>query len=215
MSYDFYWMSGSPNAWRAMLALEYKGVPYRSHRLDGSKGEHRTTEFLALNPRGKVPVLKNGAFVMSESIAIMAYLERAHPDKPLFGADAEESGRIWQRVLEIVHDVLTPIDDGIVRPIFAGAMPSTEAATTVRDALRWMNGILEGSPYLAGAALSAADVTVVPNVQLLARVGRRDVARPLQLDDLGAAYPRVASWITRMERLPAYDASYPPHWRTS
>ena len=215
MSYDFYWMSGSPNAWRAMLTLEYKGIPYRSHRLDGSRGEHRTAEFLAMNPRGKVPVLKNGAFVMSESIATMAYLERTHPEKPLFGTDAEESGRIWQRVLEIVHYVLPPIDVGIVRPVFGGATPSPEAAVAVDEALRWMDEVLADAPYLAGPDLSAADLAVIPNIQLLARVGRRDTVRALHLDDLGTAYPQVGKWIARMEALPAYEASYPPHWRTN
>lgn len=214
MSYDFYWMSGSPNAWRAMLALEYKGIPYVSHRLDGGKGEHKTPEFLAMNPRGRVPVLKDGAFAMSESVAIMAYLERTHPDGPLFGATAEETGRIWQRVFEVVNDVLSPIDNGIVRPVFRGNGPSGEAVAAVHDALGWMNVVLEASPYLAGTAVSAADLTVIPNIQLLARVGRREDTRELRLDKLEAAYPHVATWIARIEALPAYDRSYPPHWRT-
>ncbi|WP_436284743.1 glutathione S-transferase family protein [Rhizobium sp. LjRoot258] len=52
-------------------------------RLDPTKGQSKTPEYLALNPRGKVQTLTNGEFVVRESIAIMAYLEREMPDPAL------------------------------------------------------------------------------------------------------------------------------------
>ncbi|WP_323690371.1 glutathione S-transferase N-terminal domain-containing protein [Rhizobium sp. AN95] len=60
MDHELYWISGSPYSWRVQLALEYKQVPYISRRLDTGKKENRSPEFLALNPRGKVPVLTTG-----------------------------------------------------------------------------------------------------------------------------------------------------------
>lgn len=222
MAYEFYWISGSPNAWRAMLALEYKGIAYVSHRLDPSKKEHKTPEFIALNPRGKVPVLKNGDVVIHESVAIMAYLEREHPEVPIFGSTSAETGRVWQRIQEVVNYVRDPIDDGVVRPLIRGEAAQVgdrikAAAEIVHSALAWMEAILADSSYLAGEFVSAADFNVMPNVQMLARVGRRDdaLALGLEFQNLRATYPAISGWLGRLEKLVAYDRSYPPHWRTS
>jgi glutathione S-transferase len=59
MAVDVYWGSGSPFAWRVLLTLELKQVPYESHLLECSKREHKSPEMLAMNPRGKVPVLQS------------------------------------------------------------------------------------------------------------------------------------------------------------
>lgn len=220
MAYELYWIGGSPNAWRAMLTLEYKEIPYISRRLDPGKGELKTPVFLALNPRGKVPVLTNGDIVVHESVAIMAYLEREHPTHPLFGATAAETGHIWQRVMETTNYVRDPIDDGVVRPLFRGAAVQNPeriktTAQTVHGALAWMEELLTVSPYLAGGSLSAADFNVMPNVQMLARVGLRADARELGFDVLRSSYPAISRWLERLEALPAYDRAYPPNWRTA
>ena len=65
MAIDVYWGSGSPYAWRVLLALEYKRLQYTSHILQFSKQEHKSPQMLALNPRGRVPVLKDGDYVCS------------------------------------------------------------------------------------------------------------------------------------------------------
>ena len=82
---ELHWISGSPYAWRVMLALEVKQVPYVSRLLDSSKGDLETQEFLRLNPRGQVPVLTHGDYVLTESLAILAYLDRQFPTPPIFG----------------------------------------------------------------------------------------------------------------------------------
>ena len=98
MDPELYWISGSPYAWRVMLALEVKQVPYVSRLLDSSKGDLKTGEFLRLNPRGQVPVLTHGDYVLTESLAILAYLDREFPTPPLFGARAyETAGDLGQR----------------------------------------------------------------------------------------------------------------------
>ena len=90
MAIELYWGSGSPFAWRAMLILEVKGLTYESKLLEFSKGDHKAPAYLQLNPRGKVPTLKDGEFVLYESLAIMSYLDRKYPDPPLFGKTPEK-----------------------------------------------------------------------------------------------------------------------------
>jgi glutathione S-transferase len=57
------------------------------------QAESKTPEYLALNPRGEVPVLTDGDVVVHESIAIVAYLEGEFPEPALFGATSAETGR--------------------------------------------------------------------------------------------------------------------------
>ena len=99
MAIDVYWGSGSPYSWRVLLALEHKGLPYAAHLLQLSKQEHKSPQMLALNPRGRVPVLKDGDYVVFESLAVLYYLERKYPQPPIFGA-AEEAGVIMRVICE-------------------------------------------------------------------------------------------------------------------
>jgi len=71
MAIDLYWGSGSPYSWRVLLALEYKRLTYTSHLLQFSKQEHKSPQMLAMNPRGRLPVLRDGDYVCFESLAIL------------------------------------------------------------------------------------------------------------------------------------------------
>jgi len=220
MAYELYWISGSPNSWRVMLAMEIKGLTYVSHRLDPSKQEHKAPEVVALNPRGKVPILTDGDFVIYESIAILAYLERKHPEPALLGATPKETGHIWQRTFEVMNYARESIEDGVVRPLIRGQAEEAGeaiklASLDAHEALSWVEGILSDAPYLAGNSLSAADVSYMPVVQGLVRTGRRDDAIELALgfDDFSNTYPKITAWLGRIEALPGYEKAYPPHWR--
>lgn len=83
--------------------------------MDSAKQENRTSEFPGLNPRGKVPVLKTGDAALYESVAIIAFLDRAHPAVPLFGQTSQEHGRIWQRVNEFENSNRDLIDMDVAR----------------------------------------------------------------------------------------------------
>ena len=79
MALELWWGSGSPYSWRALLALEYKQLPYVSHLVQFAKQEHKSPQMLKMNPRGRVPVLKDGDYVCFESLAILHYLDRKYP----------------------------------------------------------------------------------------------------------------------------------------
>jgi len=69
---ELFLVSGSPYGWRVQLALETKGLRYTARYLSASDGETQTAKFLGLNPRGKIPVLRDGTLVVYESLAIFA-----------------------------------------------------------------------------------------------------------------------------------------------
>lgn len=219
MAIELYWGSGSPFAWRVMLALEVKGLAYESKLLEFSKSDHKKPEYLRLNPRGKVPTLKDGGFVIWESLAIMAYLDRKHPDPPLFGATAEETGLVWRALAEC-ESYLIPAGQRVARAIFFGkgldkVDEIQEAAETLRRELKLIDDRVAGANWLVGEKISAADIGVFPLIQMLLRAASKEAAQPLNLGftPLVKTFPNVAHWVARIEALPNYERTYPPHWR--
>ena len=68
MAIDLYWGRSSAYCWRVLLALEHKGLEYRSHLLQFDRQEHKAPQMLAMNPRGQLPVLRDGDYVVFESV---------------------------------------------------------------------------------------------------------------------------------------------------
>src|SRR5262245_50066005 len=87
---EIFWLSGSPYAWRGLLALEVKQLKYTSRLLDASKGEVKAPEYLKLNPRGTVPTLKDGEVIVRESLAIRRSARRYSAAGPV---DRRRRGR--------------------------------------------------------------------------------------------------------------------------
>ena len=219
MALEFFWGSGSCNSWRVHLALEIKRVPYESHLLQFSKREHKADEYLKINPRGKVPAIRDGQFTLYESLAILQYLERRFPEPPLLGRTAEEAGLVMRQVLELIF-YFEPILDRVAVPIYGGktaeqAEAIKAAAVDLRQELSRLEAVLARTPFLVGDAISAADCTAFPFIQQVLRASGKEAARPLELGflPLEQTYPSLAAWVKRIEALPGYDRTYPPHWR--
>ena len=93
MSLTFFFGSGSPYAWKVWLALEHKGIPFVAKRLSFDNNDTKTPEFLAINPRGRVPAILDGDFPLWESSAIIEYLEERYPERPLLPKDVKARDR--------------------------------------------------------------------------------------------------------------------------
>ena len=219
MAIELYWGSGSPFAWRVMLTLEVKGLAYESKLLEFSKGENKTPAYLQLNPRGKVPTLKDGDFVVYESLAIMSYLDRKYVTPPLFGTTAEETALVWQAISEC-ESYFTSAGDKVVRPMFFGkgldkVEEIQQAAASIRHELKTLDDRLAGRSWLVGTSISAADIAIFPLIQLILRAASKPAAAPFDLGWLPLAkqYPNIARWTAGIEALANYQRTYPPHWR--
>ena len=222
MSLEVFIINGSPYAWRVLLTLELKGIPYTPRALKATEGEHKAPEFLALNPRGKVPVIRDDGYVLSESLAIMAYLERKVPEPALFGRSAEETGRIWQVIEDADSHLLAPAAKGIVMPILFGQVPEDAevvptAVAQVHQELARLEAELADGDWVAGASVTAADVALYPFVEITLRAAGKDEAEDFDLGLLpfGKLYPALEAWRVRMTELPGYGRTYPPHWRSA
>ena len=216
---ELYWGSGSPYSWRVLLALEYKCLSYESHVLQFSKQEHKSPALLRMNPRGRVPVLKDGDFVVFESLACLLYLDRKYPEPPLFGSSPEEAATIMRVICEYqayAEQYVTQIVSSVfLDTLDAQAEEVTRAMHIVAGEARTIEGRLSKSEWLVGGQPSAADLVVFPSIMLLLRAMEKREAGDLRSRFLpmDATYPAIARWIERMGQLPGYDRTYPPHWR--
>lgn len=219
MAIEIYWGSGSPFAWRVLLAAELKGIDYESHQIQFSKKEHKSPQFLAMNPRGKVPTLRDGDFAIGESLAIMVYLDRRFPQPALFGKDAREAAVIMRGVCDCMFQIDTRADR-LVRPAFHGTLEArmddaVEAAGELAAELDGIDKEMNGSKWWLGDAISAADLFLYPGLQLMERVlpktGLASIIDPLL--PLADKFPNIARWEKRIEAFPWFDKTYPPHWK--
>ncbi|HEV3285449.1 MAG TPA: glutathione S-transferase family protein [Steroidobacteraceae bacterium] len=221
MAIEVYWGSGSPFAWRVLLALEYKRLPYVSHLLQFSKQEHKSPQMLALNPRGRVPVLKDGDYVCFESLAILYYLDLKYPQPPIFGRTPEEAGTIMRVICEY-QAYIEPRLTSILRAIQFGAADLgsdeiTAAMHAVASEARTIEGRLSKSEWIVGDSCSAVDMVIFPGIQLLRRALEKPQAAALssRFMPVEVNYPALGRWLARVAALPGYERTYPPHWRGS
>jgi len=217
MGLTLYYGSGSPYAWRVQLALEHKALPYERRVLSFSARDQLKPEFIALNPRHKVPVLVDDDFALYESNAIVEYLEDAFPGRgaSLFPGDARQRALIRRLVLEAdnyfdkaVDIITTQAFDRKPEEREEPKIAEGRAAVAAEAALftRAMRG-----DFLAGP-LSAADFALYPLLAFLHRTEQ------VKLPDLGADAMLTAellAWKARMEALPYFAKTIPPHWQAS
>jgi glutathione S-transferase len=213
MGFTLYYASGSPYAWRVWLALEHKGIPYERKTLSFDAGDLRTSEFLALNPRHRVPVIIDGDFILYESAAILEYLDDRWPEEPrLFAVDIRQRALQRRMVREADQYFAEALERLVDAVLFTPPEQRSQdriaiACADLRKEFAFWDGAMTGD-FLAGT-LSAADFTLYPEVALVQRIDRRNPGA-IEADLVGK---RMSAWMRRMEALPSTQKTWPPHWK--
>jgi len=214
MAITLYYGSGSPYAWLVQLALEHKALPYERKVLSFANNETRTPEFIALNPRHRVPTIIDGDFTLYESGAIVEYLDEAYPaqGRPLFPGDVKNRALVRRLMCEIADYTAEAVETVITQAFYTKAEERdaeklAAAKQGMRDEYALYGKAMRGD-FLAGE-LSAADFALYPRV---AAMKRCEVKMP-DLDADGMLTPAMRAWKARMEALPYLDKTIPPHWR--
>jgi glutathione S-transferase len=210
------------------MGLIFKGLKADVRFMSYSDADHFKPEFIALNPRSTVPILETKDGVLRDSIAILAWLDRAYPAKPLFGSTPAQVGEIWQITMECC-DYLREANRKLLTPVFAGDGTIPKQNSTERLALQvaadlahrecaYLENILsDGRLYLCGKAPRAADAVAYPEIQLLERAveTKSDLLAALGFDRPTKLYPRVSAWMDLLKSDPAVDATTPTHWKAT
>jgi len=169
----------APNPRKVIVYLKEKGIDLPIQQVDLMTGENRTPEFLKKNPMGGLPVLElDDGSHLSESLAIMRYLEELHPDPPMFGTTPLERARVCEleRIAEIGVLAATGAIFQNTSPMFAGRVKqSPEAAETGRMRLANNLAVLDqkigDKKFVAGDRPTVADCTLFAALEFGAFVG--------------------------------------------
>jgi glutathione S-transferase len=215
MALDFYHGDGSPYSWRVWLALEHKAIAYELKRLSFSAGDTKKAEFIAINPRHQVPTIVDDGFALWESMAILEYLdEHFVSGRKLYPGGSRERARIRRLCLEAASYVGEEgIDVVMGELIFKhDGEPDMERVAQGRarlvQELEYFARELQGD-FLAGGAPTAADFVLYPYIGYVKRVTFRKPETKLT-EVLPA---KIAAWAKRIEALPYFDKTFPPHWK--
>ena len=201
-----YWRSSA--AYRVRIALNLKGLAPERAYVHLRKGAQRDADYLALNPQGLVPTLvTDDRKVLSQSLAIIEYLDETHPSPPLLPGTAAERARVRSLALAIACDI-HPIDNLRVLRYLVQTLGVEEAQ---KDAWYkyWIDVGLEAleaavakdpatGRFCHGDAPTLADVCLVPQL-----ANARRVAMDL------SPYPTLTRIETACRALPAFAAAEP------
>jgi glutathione S-transferase len=184
---------GEGRGFRVVWLLEEMGLPYRLRGVDLLAGVENDAEFLAVNPAGYIPALVDGEANLVESIAIVEYLLARYGPSPLAPAPAEPSFAAYQQFLHLG-------EAGLMMPMYMTLLSRAVAPEGERNDWTGRQGVeifrsrlglvtrqLARTPYLAGDAFTAADISVAYALIWVRRCGLFDLA------DLELAYVQRAT----------------------
>ena len=188
----------APNPRRVRIFAAEKGIELPMRDLSIPAREHKSDEFLTLNPRGQTPALQlDDGTVIAESVAICRYLEGLHPEAPLFGTEPLEQAMIemWSRRVEMI--LMPPVGAVWVHThAFTAALPGRNAEwgetnrPRVDDAMRFFDTALDDREFLAADNYTIADILLLTTVDFAGFIG---IAIPDDLASLRAWHARVSA----------------------
>ena len=200
--YDYYRSSA---AYRVRIALNFKGVDYESRPVNLLESAQKSDEYRALNPQGFVPMFELDGYRLTQSMAIMGYLDQKFPTKPLLPAAAESRAHVLSLALTVACDI-HPLNnlrvlkylkdeldieqdarDAWYRHWIAEGLAALEALSTAR-----------AGKFLFGDNPTLADICLVPQLYNARRFN-------VPLDD----YPTLVRADENANRLEAFAAAHP------
>ncbi len=198
-----YWRSSA--SYRLRIALNMAGIDYTAISIDLVKGEHKSPEHLARNPQGFVPVLEIDGLRMTQSLAILEYLDTTR-DLGLLPKDP--AARVQAQAL--AHAIAVDVHPVCNLQVAGYAIKLTEGRDGVRE--DWMRrfitpglkafeellGGYEQAPYSTGDSISLADICLMPQLYNARRWGA-------DFSDC----PRILAVETALSAHPAFDAARP------
>ncbi|MEH2511565.1 glutathione S-transferase [Nitrobacteraceae bacterium AZCC 1564] len=172
---QIYWSPRS-RSFSTLWLMEETGQPYERVLTDISTGAQKKPEFLAINPMGKVPALKDGDVTIAEAAAICAYVAERYPDAKLAPPPGDPRRAKYLQWLFFAPSCIEP---ALIQIFTKLEVPTSTAAwgeaTQVFDVL---DKALEKGPWLLGDMFSAADIIVGSGLNFAVRAFKMVPPRP-------------------------------------
>ncbi|MGZ9100413.1 MAG: maleylacetoacetate isomerase [Brevundimonas sp.] len=198
-----YWRSGA--AYRTRIALNLKGLTYAQQGVDLRTGAHKSDAFVALNPQGMVPALEVDGAVLTQSPAILEWLEEAHPAPALLPPDPLDRARV-RAMASLIGCDIHPLNNlrvgKALRETFGADQDAVDAW-----AARWISSgftALEalvaqhGEGWCFGPGPTLADCYLIPQIYSARRFN-------VPLD----AFPRLLAIDEAAKQHSAFAAAHP------
>lgn len=178
---------------RVQLFLSLLGLPVELIYVDLVNKAQKTPQFLTKNPFGQVPVLEDGALILSDSNAMLVYLAAKYgnsqwlPQEPVAAANV-------QRWLSLAAGLLAfgPARARMVT-VFKAPFDAADAIARAETLFAVMEQTLQITPFLTGEMATIADIA---NYAYTARAPEGNISL--------APYPHIRAWLTRIESLPGF-----------
>jgi maleylpyruvate isomerase len=197
----------SSSAHRVRIALALKGLDYKALPVALQDGEHLEAEYRTVNPQGLVPVYADDHILLSQSLAIIEYLDETHPTPALLPATPLERARARQFALLIATDiqpltglrVMSYLRDANRMDVAARRRWFNHWLMEGLDALElWLTAAERATRYCVSDAPSIADVCLVPQLEVARRSG-------IDVDE----FPRLTAVEARCLELEAFQQARP------
>jgi maleylacetoacetate isomerase len=199
--YGFFRSSAS---YRVRIALALKGLKYESVSIPMRDNSHRSEAYRKVNPQMRLPSLElDDGTRLIQSLAIIEYLDAKYPEPRLIPADPLLRARV-QAVAQIIGSDIHPLNNTGVRKILTEKLGASEATldewTThwIREGFTAIEQMIAAGPHAFGAAITLADVCIVPQVY-----NARRYNVPLE------EFPRVLAVDAAVLKHPAFAAAVP------
>ncbi|MBW6393265.1 glutathione S-transferase family protein [Billgrantia antri] len=179
----------SGHSHRVELMMALLDLPYETVDIDLVNGAHKAPEFLAISPFGQVPVIDDNGVMLSDSNAILVYLVKSYPTGHDWLPESPAGAAEVQRWLSVAAGEIArgPCAARLVT-VFGAALDHEGAQAAAHRLLAQMEPILERRDFLAGPAITIADVA-----------GYSYIAHAPEGGVSLEAYPSIRAWLARIE----------------
>ncbi|HVM98857.1 MAG TPA: maleylacetoacetate isomerase [Caulobacteraceae bacterium] len=198
------WRATAP--YRVRIGLGLKGLAYDYVSVDLAGGEGRREPYLGVNRQGLVPALTTDDGVLTQSLAILEWLEETHPDPPLLPTSPRDRARV-RAMAEIVACDIHPLNNLRVLQALAGLGHTFGSPEQTEWIHRWIGAgfdalepmiAADGAGFAFGATPTIADCCLIPQIYSADRYGL----------DL-VPYPAIRAVAARAADHPAFATAHP------
>lgn len=185
----------APNVCKVLWLCEELKIPYDRREIGGPFGGADSPEFRAISPGGRIPAIRDGDFTLWESNTILRYLASTTPGQSLYPTEPRARATVekwmdWQ--LAHLAPALKELTDLVLRrapdlpPVVPAVLAAAEAGV-LRELQLLEDTLSDGRAYLAGQAVTLADIAVAHGINIWNAVGP------------GSELPRIGRWYQRLQ----------------
>jgi len=196
-----YWRSSA--SYRVRIVLNLKNVPYKAVPTSLLDNDHQAAEYVARNPQGFVPMLSIDGHDLTQSLAIIDYLDAHYPDPAMLSSNPADRAKTMAQALIIAADI-HPIDNlRVLRYLKDHMGQSQDAVDTwyrhwILEGFKALEATAPADGLFGGDLPNLADVCLVPQM-----------ANARRLDTPLSAFPKLVRIDAALTALPAFAAAHP------